>query len=373
LQVTLEAIEASTGRMLWRDTIDASGQDMLALRARITATAQGPLASALGAPAFSTDSGTTPRNEAAYDLYLRAVAIPQGTVDNKQAIAWLEQSIALDPGFAPAWFWLGRRYYVEGRYGSGSSSTVERAFVAVGRSVALAPNYIAGNAYLTGMYVEGGDIAKAIDEANDLVRRRPDNADVHYIMSYALRYAGQWDEAAAECNRAYAIDRHTWNGGLRSCAILFAARGDYRRAQDFLDLDPESDIGRALSITTLLREGKDEQALTLGPPHVPQWASYDMVVACAQHAPAAEIARMAAAVIPSGDPEANYLFAANLAYCGQTTAALALLKRAVESNYCSYPAMDSDVFFAKVRDVPEFARVREQAIACQKRFLTRSH
>jgi DNA-binding winged helix-turn-helix (wHTH) protein/serine/threonine protein kinase/tetratricopeptide (TPR) repeat protein len=373
LQVTLEAIEASTGRLLWRDTIDASGHDMLELRARITARAQGPLASALGAPAFSTDSGTTPRNEAAYDLYLRAVAIPQGTVDNKRAIAWLEQSVALDPGFAPAWFWLGRRYYVEGRYGTGGSSTVERAFVAVGRSVALAPNYLAGSAYLTGMYAEGGDLAKAIDEARDLIRRRPDNADVHYIMSYALRYAGQWDEAAAECNKAYAIDRHTWNGGLRSCAILFAARGDYRRAQDFLDLDPESDVGRALSIATLLREGKDEEAIRLGPPHVPQWASYDMVVACARHAPAAEIARMAAAVTPSGDPEANYLFAANLAYCGQTTAALALLKRAVESNYCSYPAVDSDVFFAKVRDAPEFAKVRAEAIACQKRFLTRSH
>jgi DNA-binding winged helix-turn-helix (wHTH) protein/serine/threonine protein kinase len=370
LQVTLEAIEASTGRMLWRDTIDASGADMLELRGRMTARAQGPLAAALGAPAFSADNGTTPRNEVAYDLYLRAAAIPQGTVDNKQAIAWLEQSVALDPGFAPAWFWLGRRYYVEGRYGTGGGSIVERAFVAVGRAVTLAPNYIEATAYLTGMYAEGGDIAKAIDEARDLIRRRPDNADVHYIMSYALRYAGQWDEAAAECNKAYAIDRHTWNGGLRSCAILFAGRGEYGRAHDFLNLDATSDIGRALSITTLLREGNDGQAITLGPPHVPQWASFDMVVACAQHAPAADIARMAATVTPSGDPEANYLSAANLAYCGQTTAALALLKRAVEGNYCSYPAVDSDVFFAKLRGLPEFARVRAQAIACQNRYLT---
>ncbi len=130
-----------------------------------------------------------------------------------------------------------------------------------------------------------------------------------------------------------------------------------------------SDVGRALSIATLLREGLDKEAIALGPPHVPQWASYDMIVACAQHAPAEEIARMAASVMPSGDPEANYLSAANLAYCGQTTAALALLKRAVEGNYCSYPAVDSDVFFAKLRRLPEFARVREEAIACRNRFL----
>jgi TolB-like protein len=370
LQVTLEAIEPSTGRMVWRDTIDASGHDLVELRARMTARARGPLALALGAPAFSADKGTTPHNETAYDLYLRAAAIPQGTVDNKQAIAWLEQSVALDPEFAPAWFWLGRRYYVEGRYGTGSRSTVERAFAAVGRSVALAPNYIEVTAYLTGMYAEGGDIGKAIEEARDLLRRRPDNADVHYIMSYALRYAGQWDEAATECNTAYAINRHTWNGGLRSCAILFAGRGEYDRARDFLDLDPASDVSRALSITTLLREGKVDQAIKLGPPHIPQWASYDMVIACAQHAPSAEIARVAATVTPSGDPEANYLFAANLAYCGQATAALDLLTRAVEGNYCSYPAVDTDVFFAKLRGMPEFARVRAQAIACRDRFLT---
>ena len=94
------------------------------------------------------------------------------------------------------------------------------------------------------------------------------------------------------------------------------------------------------------------------------------VIACAQHAPPAEIARVAATVTPSGDPEANYLFAANLAYCGQATAALDLLTRAVEGNYCSYPAVDTDVFFAKLRGMPEFARVRAQAIACRDRFLT---
>ena len=79
---------------------------------------------------------------------------------------------------------------------------------------------------------------------------------------------------------------------------------------------------------------------------------------------------MAATVTASGDPEANYLFAGNLAYCGQTTAALDLLKRAVDGHYCSYPAVDTDVFFANLRGVPEFARVRAQAIACRDRFLT---
>jgi len=35
------------------------------------------------------------------------------------------------------------------------------------------------------------------------------------------------------------------------------------------------------------------------------------------------------------DPEVNYFSAAHLAYAGQTDAALALLKRAVEDGYCA--------------------------------------
>jgi hypothetical protein len=71
----------------------------------------------------------------------------------------------------------------------------------------------------------------------------------------------------------------------------------------------------------------------------------------------------------SDDPEANYLAAANLAYCGRATMALSFLKKAIEGNYCSYPAMDSDPFFANVRAVPDFAGIRAAGMACQQKFL----
>jgi hypothetical protein len=95
-----------------------------------------------------------------------------------------------------------------------------------------------------------------------------------------------------------------------------------------------------------------------------------MLPACIQHRPLLEIASPAANVQTSEDPEANYLAAANLAYCGQTKEALRLLKLAVQRNYCSYPAMDSDPLFANVRTTPEFAAIRAAGIACQKRFLS---
>jgi hypothetical protein len=93
-----------------------------------------------------------------------------------------------------------------------------------------------------------------------------------------------------------------------------------------------------------------------------------MLIACAQHKPAGDIAAMAAKVQVSRDPEANYLAAANLAYCGQNDKAISLLSKAVEGHYCSYPVMDADPFFAGLRGTAEFAKVREAGVACQQKF-----
>jgi hypothetical protein len=184
-----------------------------------------------------------------------------------------------------------------------------------------------------------------------------------------LRYAGITDEASRQCDLAYQLDPHNRMSGLRSCAILPALRGDYAGAAKYLSIDPDSDFSKAITLMALLRDGKAEEAIQLGAPHILQWPSYDMLIACAENKPAADIAAMAAKATVSPDPEANYLAAANLAYCGQNAKALSLLSKAIEGHYCSYPVMDSDPFFAELRGTPEFANLRAAGIACRQKFL----
>jgi len=117
-------------------------------------------------------------------------------------------------------------------------------------------------------------------------------------------------------------------------------------------------------------EGKEEEALQVGPPNIANLrTSYSLLLACAGHRPLPEIATLASSVQPEEDPEDNYFSAARLAYCGQTEAAIQMLRRAIGGNYCSYPAMDSDPLLAKLRRKPEFAEVRSAAIGCQNKFL----
>ena len=367
IELTLEAIDTTTQRILFRDTL-VTPPGLLQMREALLARTEGPLVAALGGHSFS--AGPRPNNVEAYELYLRAGAIPLDVGRNKSAVAMLERSVELDPNFAPAWLMLGRRYYIEGRYGNGGVRMAERAVGAIAHSAALDRDYLPGVAFLVGMYVETGDLQSAFQQLEDLVERHPDSVDAHYNLSYALRYAGLLDDAATECDTAYALDpRMRTYALLRSCGLTFALVGNYSRALLFLQLDPAADFTRAMRMTTLLRAGQSQAALKVGAPNIPQWKTFDMLPACIEGRPQKEIAEMARAVEPSADPEANYLAAANLAYCGQDRAALDLLTRAIDGNYCSYPAMDSDPLFDRLRSSAQFVALRAKGIACRQKYL----
>ena len=371
LQITLEAIDVETNRSPWRDTLNVPAQNLIAMQEQIATQVQVGLASALGASALTADAATRPTNEEAYDLYLRSAAVPDGPESDKQAIGMLERSVGLDPNYAPAWISLGRRYYTEARFESqtGDEVMMMRFQVATERALALDPNSIIAGAGLALRSTEQGQLAKGYQQAADLVRRRPDSADAHFILSYVLRYAGLSEEAAKHCETAFSLDPHAQTNLLRSCALVFVARGDYSRAMDYVNLDPSSELSKALTIHILVRQGKEKEAQQVGPSQLPHWGSYNMLLACVHHQPLSEIVRLSNAVQPSADPEVNYFAAAHLAYCGQSSAALQMLKRAILGNYCSYPALDADPFFASLRANPEFAGIRSSAIACQNTFL----
>ena len=138
---------------------------------------------------------------------------------------------------------------------------MERYEAATKRALAVDPNYIAAGSGLIVSRVERGDLIEAYRVGEDLVRRRPDNADAHFALSYVLRFAGLLDESARQCDTAFLLDPRAQASGLRSCAVVFLLRGDYPRAMNYVDLDHGSDWAKALSIHILVRNGKEAEAL----------------------------------------------------------------------------------------------------------------
>ena len=97
LQITLEAVDIADNRTVWRDTMTVAAPDMIAMRSQITAKVRQGLVPALGAGTDSGEAGTHPKNEEAYDLYLRSISLPHDPLPNKDAIAMLERAVGLDP------------------------------------------------------------------------------------------------------------------------------------------------------------------------------------------------------------------------------------------------------------------------------------
>jgi len=104
---------------------------------------------------------------------------------------------------------------------------MEHFETSVAHALALDPNYVAAGANLTLVRLERGDLARALQEAEDLVRRRPDSADAHHIPGAVFRYAGLLEDSSEECDKAFRLGPHTQTSGLRSCAIVFTLRGNY--------------------------------------------------------------------------------------------------------------------------------------------------
>jgi len=371
LQITLEAVDVANNRTVWRDTLNVGAQDMIAMRSQITAKVRQGLVPALGAGGESAETGTRPKNEEAYDLYLRSVSLPHDSTPNKDAIAMLERAVGMDPTYAPAWRALGERYYYDAHYSDGGAAMFERSTAAHERALALDPDFSEAAGQLITNRVERGELAKAYKDAKALVARHPESAMAHFALSYVLRYGGVLDEAAHECDAALSLDPGNYQ--FRSCSFVFDLQGKSERAMDFLRLDVGSEWVRANVPPHFQRAGNPAEARANAeklPPHDPL---SPVTKACIDKSSPAELEQRVRESIPATladpDPENRYWNGSVLASCGQKDAAVRLIKSAIEGHYCVYHALQSDPLLASLRGTSEFNQLLSSAKQCQDNFL----
>jgi len=351
LLVTLEATETKSNRMLWQTNFAASSEDLIALQGQLANQVRRGLLPILGAAGSFLDTGTRPKSQEAYDLYLHSLALPHDAGPNKDAIAVLEHVVEVDPNYAPAWEELGVRSYYDADYSNGGEDMFQRSNKASERALALDPNRIVAAGQLITNRVERGELTKAYEAAQALVKSRPESGQAHFTMSYVLRYAGMQEEAARECNNALEIS--PGNYYFRSCAWAFMEIGQTQRAMDFVNLDAGSEWAAYVKPSILLREGKLAEARD-GVKKISNNPRYhrDLFEACLGTRPSSELDRVASdtetSVLAEPDPEPWYYEGTIMAYCGKPDIALHMINAAVAQNYCSYSALLSDPLLAKM-------------------------
>jgi serine/threonine protein kinase len=91
LLVTLQAVNVKSQSVIWQSApITANRSDFIALQESLRRQVASGLLPSLGVSKSYLERSTPPKSEAAYDLYLRSVAVPHDEKPNREAIVMLE-------------------------------------------------------------------------------------------------------------------------------------------------------------------------------------------------------------------------------------------------------------------------------------------
>jgi TolB-like protein/Tfp pilus assembly protein PilF len=297
IRVTAQLIKAEDGTHVWADSYDRELTDMIAIQEDIARAIAGALRRPIGLKPGQYLVSLTD-NLSSYEDYLRGRAIvrARGARPIAEAIANLEQAVARDPDFAPAWAQLSLAYELSypfnPNYPNASLEEMRRiaevadtqAEEAARRAIQLDPNLTDGYVALARMFDARGDYvqaeelylkALALDPYNpealsfysnflaavgrlkeDLVMRQRGLALEPLVPQYitntamALWLNGQSDAALAMLRTAPA----TGGRALRS-AVVYASEGRYAEAASALEEIPPGPYGTGIveRATRLLR------------------------------------------------------------------------------------------------------------------------
>jgi serine/threonine protein kinase len=366
LGITLEAIDVQKNQVLWRDSVEVPAQDLISLRGQLSERVRRGLLPLLAGDEYRSER-TRPANDEAYQLYLRAAAIPFDPAPNKEALDMLERVVQLDPNFASGWNALANRVYLNGQYGGGGDVAFARSEEATTRALTLDPNLQESSRRLIVLRAEGGELEEAYRQARGLLKRWPDSGQAHFAMSYVLRYAGLLSESVKECELARAVDPA--NFSYRSCGFAYLHLGNLERARQFFQLDAGSEWNAQAMMLLSLREGNRAEAVRLLKSRPKLWRiAHACLIGGPEELPGAAARQLRnSEALRDGEPA--YINSTLLPACGRDKEALSLIGIAIQKGYCSYPAMETEPAFARLRSDPEFQRLREAGKQCQARFL----
>src|ERR1700724_2627811 len=138
----------------------------------------------------------------------------------------LEKSTEIDPNYAPAWAYLGASFNSDAAFEFGGREQYRRAEAAYERALALRPNLLDAQMFFANLLVDTGKVEQAVPLLRDALKTNPNNAEAHWELGYAYRFAGMLPESVVECERARQLDPLVKANGSAFNAYLYLGQYD---------------------------------------------------------------------------------------------------------------------------------------------------
>ena len=367
VRITAELVKADDGFQLWSQTYDREMKDIFAVQdeiARATTEAlQLKLLGSNGQPVPSTFRSANPEAYQAYlqGQYFAARGLNKG--DLQKALSFADQTIQLDPKYAPAWAQRARALECLASLALMDNTQGFRAArESVEKAIVLNPSL--ASPYLTLGMIQidhdwDWDAADAsLKKAGTL---EPGGAEVFYDRAYLARSLGRIDEAIDLFTQATALDPLRADSHLALGYTLYLA-GRLGEARDALqrtkELNPQISSLHLTLGKILLAEGHADRALAEMELETGEWEKFSgealVYHALGRH----QVADAALGkLITTHQNDCAYQIAEAYAYRRESDKAFDWLDRAYRQRDAGLPELKTGPLMSSLRADPRYVKL----------------
>jgi adenylate cyclase len=221
VRITAQLVDATNGRHVWAERYDRQIEDIFDLQDEMTQTIVGAVEPELSAAERERASRKSPESLDAWESYQRGLwFVWKFDADSHhQALSFFKRATDLDPGFAPAYAYLGFAYYhgVIMGWTEDAQQSLDNAMTAASKALSLDERdplayFAAGRVHM--MWGQHDDSIASLKTAIEL---NPSFAQAYFGLGMTLTLAGHLQEAKtalSQCMRLSPRDPVLWASTL---------------------------------------------------------------------------------------------------------------------------------------------------------------
>jgi len=272
VRITVNLIDASTGKHLWAERYDRKLRDIFALEDEVRGKIIKALSVKLTALEQQRAALKATTNVEAYDLLMKG-RYQEGSFSrqgNERAIGFYRRAVAIDPGFAEAYARMANMYDLRSRFGWSDDNVRDRkmALQFARKAIDLDANdpysYWTLGRILSRDQDGGGALSESVNALERAINLNPNYADAYAYLSLIYLGIGKPDEALSAIQTAMRLNPRYPFWYIRNRGLISYMEGKYSPAiadlEEAAEQNPTTFIGRWWLAAAYAQVGRQEDA-----------------------------------------------------------------------------------------------------------------